>query len=127
MSADAYTIVIPAPASWKNSNHRKHHMVDARLTKAWREAGASWARAAGLPRIEEPVHITATIHMTTARKYDPNNYWPTVKAACDGLQDAGVLIDDDSEHVIGPDMRRGEKRTPSALTLTIRLCQEDAA
>lgn len=64
------------------------------------------------------VHIMAHIWKPRAGRYDPNNLWPTVKAAVDGLVDSGLLADDDHKHVIGPDMRHGGKG-PAALVITI--------
>lgn len=104
------TIDIPAPCAFINSNQRLHRMAQAKLTKAWREASA--AAAHGLPQFAGQVHITAHIFKPRAGRWDPNNLWPTVKAAVDGLVDAGLLIDDDHRHVIGPDMRSGGKGNP---------------
>jgi crossover junction endodeoxyribonuclease RusA len=56
--------------------------------------------------------MTATIHKDRDGRWDPNNLWPTVKAIVDGMVEAGVLVDDDHKHLIGPDMRRGEKGEP---------------
>ena len=38
---------------------------------------------------------------------DPANAQPTLKALVDGCTDAGIWVDDDSTHLIGPDPRRG--------------------
>jgi len=51
------------------------------------------------------VRITAKIYVRSARRFDPNNAADTTKAMVDGLRDAGVLVDDDHTHVIGPDHR----------------------
>lgn len=107
------TIDIPAPCDFINSNHRQHRMAQAKLTKTWRQASA--AAAHGLPPFTGQVHITAHIFKPRAGRWDPNNLWPTVKAAVDGLVDAGLLIDDDHRHVIGPDMRSGGKGNPEVV------------
>lgn len=107
---------VPAPAGWINSNQRLHRMAVAKLTKAWREAGATAAE--GIEPFTGLVHITAHISKPRAGRWDPNNLWPTVKAAVDGMVDAGLLVDDDWEHVIGPDMRRGPKG-PACLVVEI--------
>src|SRR3546814_6107632 len=56
-----------------------------------------------------PVPIQAIAHITTPTKQreDPNNANPTTKALIDGLTDHHCWADDDSEHVLGPDHRRG--------------------
>ena len=52
----------------------------------------------------------------------PANGYPTIKALIDGMTDAGVWPDDDSEHVIGPDMRRATETPPKGFhAVTIRL------
>lgn len=42
------------------------------------------------------------------RRLDPTNYMATAKAIVDGFVDAGLFSDDNSEVVVGPDMRRDE-------------------
>ena len=101
------TIDIPAPCDFLNSNQRIHRMAQAKLTKTWRAAAAN--AAADIAPLNPPVHITAHIWKPRGGRYDPNNLWPTIKAAVDGLVDAGLLTDDDHTRVIGPDMRHGGK------------------
>jgi len=100
-------IDIPAPCDFINSNQRLHRMAQAKLTKTWRQASATAAH--GLKPFTQRVHITAHIHKPRGGRWDPNNLWPTIKAAVDGLVDAGLLTDDDYKHVVGPDMRQGGK------------------
>jgi crossover junction endodeoxyribonuclease RusA len=110
---------IPKPddLEWLNSNDRRFRFNKTRLTKAWRELGAeavvnerrrrmkAWEDY--LFSFQGRVHVVASFWKPTRTHYDPNNLWPTVKAICDGLTDAGLWADDDHEHVIGPDMRHG--------------------
>jgi crossover junction endodeoxyribonuclease RusA len=101
---------IPKPddLEWLNSNDRRFRFNKTRLTKAWRLLGFVAVRNAGQPEpFEGRVHVVASFWKPTRTHYDPNNLWPTVKAICDGLTDAGLWADDDHEHVIGPDMRHG--------------------
>ena len=59
-------------------------------------------------RADERVRITVTLqHATSAPKRDVGNWSPTAKAIVDGIVDAGILVDDDDEHVEGPDLRPG--------------------
>jgi hypothetical protein len=106
----SFTVPMPSGAKLLNSNSRDHRMAAAKLTAMWRSAGRE--AASGLETFDGPVHILARIHKPRSGRWDPNNFWPTVKAIVDGVVDAGVLVDDDHEHVIGPDMRRGEKGLP---------------
>lgn len=109
---------VPAPCAWLNSNQRLHRMAAAKLTAEWREAGRKAAEGFELQPIEGRVHVVAYISKPRGGRWDPNNLWPTIKAVVDGVVDAGLLADDDHEHVIGPDMRVGAKG-PAAVTLEI--------
>lgn len=110
---------VPAPADWINSNNRLHRMAVAKLTAAWRKAGNAAVSGYGWEPYQGRVHIVAHIYKPRAGRYDPNNLWPTVKACVDGVVEAGLLVDDDHEHVLGPDMRHGGKG-PAALVLVIK-------
>jgi hypothetical protein len=110
------SLSVPKVGDWMNSNDRRHRMAQANLTKAWRSAGK--AASEGLEPVSGKVHMTATIHKERDGRWDPNNLWPTVKAIVDGIVEAGVLEDDDHKHLVGPDMRRGDKGEPR-IVLTI--------
>lgn len=119
-----YTLTIPAPAAWMNSNDRHGWQQRAKLTRAWRHA-ASWRAAAAINRgelapITGPTTITATVHRDTNRgRSDASNRQPTIKAAVDGLVDAGVLPDDSDRHVTALTIRAGERVDGGQLVLTI--------
>jgi len=124
---DAYVLPIAAPCEWLRSNDRRHFHAAAAITKKWRETTAWRARQARLPHIDAPVHITAVIHRADRRKADAPNSWPSVKAAIDGLVDAGVLTDDDDAHVLSTTFQPGEIVHGSQLTLIIRPEKEPRA
>ena len=117
------TIVLDQREDWLNANDRSHWARKARITRYWRDLTATKARQAGASDMGR-VHVTATFHKPTSRRYDPANLYPTVKACVDGLVDAGVVRDDDHRHVVGPDMRAGEPG-PRRITLTIRSLDEE--
>lgn len=104
-----YLVSLPNIAGWITSNqagggglwHNK-----ARLTDAWRKAGAWQAAQAKVPHLER-VHVMAEFRFRDNRRRDPANWYPTVKAAVDGLVDAGVIDDDSPRYLLGPDMRLG--------------------
>jgi hypothetical protein len=96
----------PEGLEWLNSNDRRFRFNKAKLTKAWRALGHNAVPHDAMP-FESRVHVTARFWKPTRAHYDPNNLWPTVKAICDGFTDAGLWVDDDHEHVEGPDMRHG--------------------
>lgn len=112
-------VSIPAPCMLLNSNQRMHRMAAAKLTAQWRMAAKIACRVDGAPNLTDRVHLTAVIYKPRGGRWDANNYWPTVKAAVDGMVDAGVLIDDDNKHIIGPDMRPGDSG-PARIVIEIR-------
>lgn len=121
MTAQVTVVSVPAPCEFLSANDRLHWAHKARIVRQWREA-ACWAfKAAKIQPFTQQVHITAVIHKPHGRRYDAANFYPTCKAAIDGGTDAGAWSDDDNDHVIGPDMRRGaaDKVNPR-LTLEIR-------
>lgn len=71
-------------------------------------------------------HVTAIIRFSRDGRHDPGNASTVVKAAVDGLTDAGFWADDDSTHVIGPDYRIGEPTRQSGV-YRIELIVEDAS
>lgn len=88
---------------WHSANDRLHWANKAKRTARIREAAAH--AADGLPRFNR-AHIIANIGYPRAGRADPSNAFPVIKAALDGLVDAGIFEDDDSEHILGPTFRR---------------------
>ncbi|ANZ17475.1 hypothetical protein O1L44_16385 [Streptomyces noursei] len=126
MPETTYTVELPAGMELLNSNRREHHYRRARIVKALRAAAKE--AAADLPALDDlgPVRIIAVVHPRDRRRRDPANWYPSVKAAVDGLVDAGVLKDDDHTRVIGPDMRLGEVVHGSQLALHLYLLAHDS-
>ena len=105
MTVQELTIDIPAPM-WQTSNQRLHHMERARRTKHVRTL-AGWLGRKQLSPITGRVHVIAHVSAPKKSHADVGNTYPTIKACVDGaLTDAGILPDDDDDHLIGPDMRR---------------------
>lgn len=98
---------VPAPCKLMNSNDRPHPQAKAKLTRAWRLAGAVAAAGETRPDLPKPVQIIAYVWKPINNRYDPGNLYPTAKAIVDGVVDAKWLPDDDRHHVEGPDMRHG--------------------
>lgn len=101
-----WTLEIPAPCDWINANQREHWRTKADKTLEWRTAGCRWAAVAKLPTLSR-AHILARLHFHTARRRDAHNYYPTLKALVDGLIDHGLLADDSTQYLDGPDIRIG--------------------
>ncbi|MGW9437979.1 hypothetical protein [Streptomyces sp. NPDC055607] len=112
-----FAIPLPAGMRLLNANQRVHHRVRADITQALRGAAMAACsedpdmRAALASAGENPVlqraYILGVLHPPSRRRADPANWYPSFKAAVDGLVDAGVLEDDDHTRVVGPDMRIG--------------------
>lgn len=94
-----YEIRLPfeAPPVTANQNW-KHWAPKAQAIKSIRKAASALARAHKVPR---STHITVTLtwHPKDRRRRDADNPWPTLKAACDGLVDAGIVPDDTPEYM----------------------------
>lgn len=92
-----------------NANHRPHRMEKARQTAKVRTAAEYAALRSGMPRLER-AWVIAYIHpKANYATWDPANFYPMVKAAMDGVVDAGLLADDSHQFVSGPDMRPAPK------------------
>lgn len=102
------TWVVPLPVGLAllNANHVTHYHTKRKLVATLREAGRKAAQDAQVPALVR-AHIIGQFCPPDRRRRDVGNLYPSFKAAIDGLVDAGVLPDDDDEHLIGPDMRLG--------------------
>jgi crossover junction endodeoxyribonuclease RusA len=124
------TIALPRGLRLINANQRQHYRDKAKHAAAIRAAAQETvtenptimaALAAAKPEaLFQRAHILGIYRPATARRADPANWYPSFKAAVDGLVDAGLLDDDDHEHVVGPDMRLGEKTKGGQLVLVVR-------
>ena len=125
-----YTLALPPGLKLLNANQRIHHRVRSDLTAAIRSAAHTAcsenehmraALAAANPGyVCERAYILGVLHPGSRRRIDPANFYPSFKAAVDGLVDAGVLEDDDHTRVVGPDMRLGPIVKGARLTLVIQ-------
>ena len=106
--------------AWLNMNQRLHWAVKAERTRQWRTLARFKAAQAKIPTGLDRVHIMAYVHRTDNRSFDAHNYLPTAKAIVDGLVDYRLIDDDDNSRLTGPDMRPGEKRNRSGVTITIK-------
>lgn len=126
-----FVIALPAGLDLINANQRLHEKARARLTKKIRAAAMeavaecpdlmdALAEAKPSPLFQR-AHILGVLHPATAdRRRDPANWYPSFKAAVDGLVDAGLFDDDDHTRVVGPDMRLGRVVKGGQLVLVVR-------
>ena len=88
------------PWTANSARSASHWTVVARKTAQWRGA---WRAIGFANRVQDvgPVIITATPYLRDGRgKQDVGACFPAVKAAIDGLTDAGAWEDDDPANVI---------------------------
>ena len=85
------------------SNQRLHWAVKAERTKLIRHRAYIAARDAITPM--EAAHLTVGITWPDRRERDAHNIIPTLKAAIDGIVQAGLLPDDSDRYLTGPDLR----------------------
>lgn len=97
-TGQTYRLDLPWPRPPLNHNQRLHHMVEARIKAEVRERVGWLAKAAKIPPAQR---ITVQLHYAPGRRgrQDPMNWTRTSKPAIDGIVDAGVVRDDDTEHV----------------------------
>lgn len=110
------------------ANARMHHLHRAKITKQIRGDVKRLARNA--TPITEPVAVLAVQHPDLiGRPCDADNIAPIVKAAIDGLRDAGVLADDSPEFVTEVRYTVGPRRAGSQLVLHLSTAdpESDAA
>ena len=82
-----------------NAERRWHHMKRAQVVRDTRERWAWIAKAEGIPPLRR-IRVEATPLQKNARSMpDVAACYPAVKAAIDGLVDAGVIEDDTPFHV----------------------------
>ena len=93
-----WVLDIPA-ARHMSLNARNHWSVDAEIKAEWRMLAAAHAKRA-IPRHLGPVQIVLHAYPPTNHRRDADNLTPNLKAAVDGLRDAGVLVDDTPEQVV---------------------------
>ena len=116
------TLTIP-DEHWISANDRRHWRANATRRAALRALAADVARTADLPRFMQ-VHVGVFVGYPTRRRADPTNAADTLKPCLDGLTDAGVWEDDDSEHVVAVTFMRDLKCSPKGHH-TLRLVLTD--
>lgn len=82
------------------ANMRKNRWAKARITKQIREDARQLAVSQKLPPIAQRVDVLGVQHPAPGKRtIDAENIAPLVKAAIDGLRDAGVLRNDSPKYV----------------------------
>ena len=79
-------------------NDRRHWRTTAPIKKHIRGLSKAHAFTLRIPR-QEFIIIGTLFHPPTLRYRDADNAMATVKPIIDGIQDAGIVLDDDARHV----------------------------
>jgi len=101
-----YVVALPAGMTLLNANDRIHWRVRSRITKGLREAAKASALDVQIPPLDR-IRVQAVLHPHDKRRRDPHNWYPSYKAAIDGLVDAGVIPDDDNKHLLSVEVVLG--------------------
>ena len=127
MNWETATLNLPYERPPLTANQRMHWAEKARITKRIRNDVAWLMKSAKLKRNPlEPgqkLHVQLTYTPKTNRRRDTDNLWPTLKAICDGLVDAGLVPDDTPEFmdkpqpIINPANKRCRNRISIQLTV----------
>ena len=91
-----YSLEYPKRPWTTNFERSKNRWVRAELTKEWRTAFCLLAKQAKIPRLQT-IEVDVKVFQKGGRLQDVASCNPAVKAAIDGLVDAGVLVDDSPE------------------------------
>lgn len=102
-----------------NANDRDHWRKSAGKTATIRSVARGQAK--GIPRLGK-VKIKVIYYAPDNRRRDTTNLFPSVKAAVDGIVDAGVLKDDSDKFVVGYEILRGAHNIPKG-QLTIEIIE----
>lgn len=126
MTAPVELVLDGAPFT-VNASHRMHHQVRARHIRKWRKAAAAAARAAGVGPMG-PCRIVAYETRRDRRAMrDVGACYEAVKAAVDGIRDAGAWDDDDPTNVPAIEMRAPQVTGVETLVLRIEPLDTEAA
>ena len=104
MKTESVKIILPLPSNLLSPNRPPGSMGGRMAKAAASKKYRSLAKAAALNEsIDsgpwEKATIEATFFYQTKRRRDDVNHLAMLKSAYDGIVDAGVLVDDDSEHL----------------------------
>jgi hypothetical protein len=119
MTSRTYTIALPPGHKLLNANDRMHWRGRNTITQDIVNTAIVMTRKAKIPPLGR-VTIRAVLHPASARRCDPHNWFPSIKAAIDGVVRAGgVLADDDAKHVIDVSVELGTPVARGQLVLHI--------
>lgn len=123
-------VSFPPPAKPLNLNQRLHWAAKMKLTEAWRTAAKVAALTAvntGAITRNQPfsvIRLSLPVRSLNIRR-DPHNWIATTKPVLDGLVDAGVFADDNSDRVATLEPRFHDLRDDGFVSVLIRPATPD--
>jgi len=102
--SESFTISLPLPGGLLSPNYKPgsygSRMAQALATKKYRKRAQEAVNEVRLENFPwEKCSVKASFFHSTKRRRDPDNATGSLKAAYDGLVDAGLVSDDDWEHM----------------------------
>ena len=94
-----FTITYPERPWTTNAERAGNRWKRAESVKQWRTAFMLLAKAQSVPELTK-VHIVAQPYQKNGQMADVAAHNPAVKAAIDGIVDAGVMKDDSPQHLL---------------------------
>jgi crossover junction endodeoxyribonuclease RusA len=117
---NSITISIPFPPRELRPNARVHWAVKARATKHYRTQ--AWAAALASCNNSPPRWLKASVKVNaffpTRKQPDPDNLIASLKAAFDGIGDAGIVINDRGLWPLRPEFFTDKANPRIELTIT---------
>jgi crossover junction endodeoxyribonuclease RusA len=117
-----WTLLHPERPFTLNAERTWHHHKRAKIVRQWREAFAVLAAEAAIPGGIEAIEVEATPYLTPrGRTQDVAACMPAVKAAIDGLVDAGVIEDDSPKYLKSLTFNAPIRCDENSLVLVVRV------
>jgi crossover junction endodeoxyribonuclease RusA len=115
---DAQTLTLTIPRRLILSSNDRRHYHDARRRVAELRALAAYTARSLQLRPMPAATVDVAIAYPDRRRRDAPNLWPTVKPLLDGIvTDAGILPDDDDEHIPSLTFRRSRLACPAGVVI----------
>ena len=130
MTGETATIILPLPPSILSPNHppcsRNGRFAHAAAAKRYRRLACEATKAEDIAGPWERATVAATFFHKTDRRRDDVNHLGMLKPAYDGIVEAGLLVDDDSEHLTTlPAQFRIDRENPRVELRLARVCGSD--
>lgn len=121
--SESVLIVLPLPSGLLSPNSKPGsfggRMATARVVKKYRRLAKEAAEAQGIEETWARATVRAVFFHRQKRKRDDVNYLAMLKPAYDGIVDAGLLEDDDADHLttLGATFEKDKESPRVELTL----------